>query len=143
MTNKEFYQAIVSLNISAELTEKATKLLATAENDSKKRTAEQSANRTANVTLANQISALMADNRAYAASEIVELMKSDGVTISTSKVTAVAKVAIEDGLWELVADYKVGGKGRKVNGYRKAETPPSDSADTDGEDDTDETDGED
>lgn len=135
MTNKEFYTAVINANISAEVTEKATSLLTTAENKNSKRTKEQEANRTANVELAKAIAKAMKPNTTYGASEIVTLM-ADTEKLSTAKITAVAKVAIEDGILTSVSGYKVGGKGRSVKGYRVTEEYLAEIAEDETEDET-------
>lgn len=120
MTNKEFFNAIINANISEEITEKATALLASAEKKNTKRSESQNANRLANIELARSFANAMDEGRTYGASEIVALMGDEGLT--TAKVTAVCKVGIEENIFEVVDDYKVGGKGRKVKGYKvKAE----------------------
>lgn len=116
MTNKEFYTAVINANISAELTEKATALLNSAEKKNNKRAEEQDLNRLANIKLARAIAKSMMSNTTYAASEIVTLM-ADTEKLSTAKVSAVAKVGVEEGIFTAVSGYKVGGKGRAVKGY--------------------------
>ena len=59
----------------------------------------------------------MKKNVTYAASEIVTLIAAEYPDIKTAKITPVMAVGIEEGMFTKVDDYKVGGKGRKVNDY--------------------------
>ena len=80
--------------------------------------AEQSAeNRSANLAIAEVIKSKMKKNVTYAASEIVTLIAAEYPDIKTAKITPVMAVGIDEGMFTKVDDYKVGGKGRKVNGY--------------------------
>ena len=104
-------------------------MLASAEKKNGKRAEASAENRSANAAIAQAIADKMA-NRTYAASEIVPLISADYPDIKTAKVVAVMAVGIEDGLFTKVDDYKVGGKGRKVNGYTKVVTDTADETDT-------------
>ncbi len=129
MTQKEMLTAIINGNITEEVKAKATEVLASLEKKGGKRAEQSAENRSANSAIAQAIADKMA-NRTYAASEIVTLISADYPDIKTAKVVAVMAVGIEDGLFTKVDDYKVGGKGRKVNGYTKVVTDTADETDT-------------
>ena len=79
------------------------------------------------IELAKQIIEKMG-NRTLAASEIFTLCSEiDGIS-SKSKVSAICRIAVEEGLMNSRDDYKVGGKGAKVKGYtpviQTSETEP-------------------
>lgn len=118
MTSKAFYTAVIEADLSAEITAKAQALLSTVEKKSAKASAKSSATQTANLEIAKGFAESMAVGTVYAVSELVALT---GTDLSTSKVSAVCKVAVESGLFTVVDGYKVGGKGRAVKGYTLAE----------------------
>ena len=119
MTTKEMLNAVIAANISADVTTKATEMLAAAEKKNGKRAEASAENRSANAAIAAVIAAAMTEGTKYAASEILPLISAEYPDIKTAKITAVMAVGIEDGLFEVDKEYKVGGKGRKVNGYSK------------------------
>ena len=119
MTTKEMLNAVIAANISADVTAKATEMLAAAEKKNGKRAEASAENRSANAAIAAVIAAAMTEDTKYAASEILPLISAEYPDIKTAKITAVMAVGIEDGLFEVDKEYKVGGKGRKVNGYSK------------------------
>lgn len=119
MTTKEMLNAVIAANISADVTAKATEMLAAAEKKNGKRAEASAENRSANAAIAAAIAAVMTEGTKYAASEILPLISAEYPDIKTAKITAVMAVGIEDGLFEVDKEYKVGGKGRKVNGYSK------------------------
>lgn len=124
MTNKEMLTAIINgAEITDEIKAKATEMLNAIDRKSAKRSEKSDSNRTANIAIAETIVSAMDSGRTYGASELNALM--DGA-YTTAKITAVMKVAVEDGLVTVVDGYKVGGKGRAVKGYTK--TADSDTA---------------
>ena len=129
MTSKEMLNAVIAGNITEDVKAKAREMLASAEKKNGKRAEASAENRSANAAIAQAIADKMA-NRTYAASEIVPLISADYPDIKTAKVVAVMAVGIEDGLFTKIDDYKVGGKGRKVNGYAKVVTDTADETDT-------------
>ena len=129
MTSKEMLNAVIAGNITEDVKAKAREMLASAEKKNGKRAEASAENRSANAAIAQAIADKMA-NRTYAASEIVPLISADYPDIKTAKVVAVMAVGIEDGLFTKVDDYKVGGKGRKVNGYTKVVADTTDETDT-------------
>ena len=119
MTTKEMLNAVINGTINDEVKAKATEMLAAAEKKNGKRAEASAENRSANAAIATVIAAAMTEGTKYAASEILPLISAEYPDIKTAKITAVMAVGIEDGLFEVDKEYKVGGKGRKVNGYSK------------------------
>ena len=119
MTNKAFYEAVLNANLSPEMNEKAKHLLEVTENKSAKRVGEKSALASANLALAHKVAEVMVEGVTVAVSELAPNFPE----LSTSKLSAVMRVGVEAGLFYKVEGYKVGGKGRAVNGY--ALTSPS------------------
>lgn len=117
ITNKVFFENVIKANLSDEMTEKAKALLATAEKKSASKAKAQTANTAANLALAKDFATKMKSGVTYAVSEIKALTKSE---LSTAKLTAVFKVGVENGVFTVVDNYKVGGKGRAVKGYALA-----------------------
>lgn len=121
MTNKAFYEAVINANLSEEITAKAVHLLEVTENKSAQRSKAQSATRQANVTMAQAIAQVLAQaGRTMAVSEIKVALGSEYAEVSTSKLSAVCKVGVEEGILSVTEGYKVGGKGREVKGYSVA-----------------------
>lgn len=121
MTNKEFFENVIKANISTEVTDKAKALLATAENKSKAKAKAQTENAKANLAIAKELISHLNEGTTYAVSEVKALTKSE---LSTAKISAVFKVAVENGLLTVLTGYKVGGKGRAVNGYTVPKSAP-------------------
>lgn len=117
MTTKEMLTAVINANISDDVTAKAKAMLESAEKKNTKRTEEQSENRKANIETARVLASYMKTGVTYAASEIKVLVADELPDITTAKITAVAKVGIEEGILTAIDGYKVGGKGRAVKGY--------------------------
>ena len=123
MTTKELMQAIINgTTPTEEMKSKATEVIASIDKKNGKRTEKSAENRSANSAIAVAIAAKMNNNTTYAVSELHPLILADYPDISKSKVSTVMGVGVEDGLFTVVNDYKVGGKGRKVNGYTKVTT---------------------
>lgn len=122
MTTKEMLNAIINGEINDEVKEKAKEMLASAEKKNGKRAEQSAENRSANLVIAEIIKSKMKKNTIYAASEIVTLIATEYPDIKTAKITPVMAVGIEEGMFTKVDDYKVGGKGRKVNGYTAVDT---------------------
>lgn len=123
MTHKEFYTAVIAADLSAEITAKATALLSAVEAKSAKSAAKSSATKSANLAIAEKIAAYIDTAAVFAVSEIKALIAEDEelAALSTSKLSAVCKAAVEGGIFSEVEGYKVGGKGRAVKGYALAE----------------------
>lgn len=119
MTTKEMLNAVIAANISAEVTEKATEMLAAQEKKNGKRAEASAENRSANAALAAEIVALMTDGQTLSAAEILPLIAATHPDINKAKIAAVMSVGAEDGLVTINPEYKEGGKGRKKNGYTK------------------------
>lgn len=113
MTNIQFYNAVIEANLSDEITEKAKHLLEVNSNKSSKRMEAQSANRTANIALAQSIAETIGKGTTFAISEIADSF----ADYTKSKLSAVCKVGVEEGIFTAIDNYKVGGKGRAVKGY--------------------------
>lgn len=126
ITNKVFFENVIKANLSAEMTDKAKALLATAEKKSASKAKAQTANALANLTAAKGFAALMKSGVTYAVSEIKALAKSED---STAKISAICKVGVENGVFTVIDGYKVGGKGRAVKGYSLAVAPAEDTED--------------
>lgn len=122
MTTKEMLNAIINGEINDEVKGKAKEMLASAEKKNGKRAEQSAENRSANLVIAEIIKSKMKKNTIYAASEIVTLIATEYPDIKTAKITPVMAVGIEEGMFTKVDDYKVGGKGRKVNGYTAVDT---------------------
>lgn len=130
MTTKEMLNAVINGNITDEVKKKAQEMLNKAEEKTGKRAEQSAKNRTENIAIAEVIYEKM-ESRIYGASEIVPLISDVYPDIKTAKVVAVMAVGIDEGMFTKVEDYKVGGKGRKVNGYTKIEP-----TETEGENET-------
>ncbi len=117
MTTKEMLTSVINGTINDEVKAKAREMLASAEKKNGKRAEQSAENRSANLAIAEVIKSKMKKNTTYAASEIVTLISAEYPDIKTAKITPVMTVGIEEGMFTKVDDYKVGGKGRKVNGY--------------------------
>ena len=128
MTNKVFFENIIAANLSAEMTDKAKALLATAENKSKAKAKAQTANAAANLAIARDLMGVMQNGVTYAVSEVKALAKSD---LHASKISAAFKVAVDAGELTVVDGYKVGGKGRAVKGYSLPVAVADDDSDGD------------
>ena len=130
MTNKEFFKNVIEANISTEVTDKAKALLATVEKKSASKAKAQTENAKANLAIAKELISKLTEGNTYAVSEVIAITKTE---LSTAKVSAVFKVAVAEGLLTVCTGYKVGGKGRAVNGYT---VPKSAPAPTEGEGET-------
>ena len=122
MTTKEMLNAVINGEINDEVKAKAREMLASAEKKSGKRAEQSAGNRSTNLAIAEVIKSKMKKNATYAASEIVTLIATEYPDIKTAKITPVMAVGIEEGMFTKIDDYKVGGKGRKVNGYTAVAT---------------------
>lgn len=122
MTTKEMLTSVINGTINDEVKAKAREMLASAEKKNGKRAEQSAENRSANLAIAEVIKSKMKKNTTYAASEIVTLIAAEYPDIKTAKITPVMAVGIEEGMFTKVDDYKVGGKGRKVNGYTAVTT---------------------
>ena len=118
MTSKEMLTAIINGGeITTEIKDKAKEMLAALDKKTESRSKKSAENASANLELAKSVTELM-ESRTYGASEIVTLAKNNGIELNTSKVGHIFKVASENGLIESIDNYKVGGKGRAVKGYK-------------------------
>ena len=117
MTTKEMLTKVIEGTINDEVKAKAREMLTSAEKKNGKRAEQSAGNRSANLAIAEVIKSKMKKNTTYSASEIVTLIATEYPDIKTAKITPVMTVGIEEGMFTKIDDYKVGGKGRKVNGY--------------------------
>ena len=129
MTTKEMLTAVINGTINDEVKAKAVEMLASAEKKNSKRVEQSAEIHTANLAIAKVIKSKMA-NRTYGASEIVTLIADEYPDIKTAKITAVMADGIKANMFTVINDYKIGGKGRKVNGYAKAVTETTDETET-------------
>lgn len=116
MTKKDFFKAVSEGTINEEIKAKALELYKKAVADADKRSKAQTENKNANLALANIIIERM-KGRTLACSEIFTLCRDVEDFTSPSKVSAVCRLAVEEGLMTCRDDYKVGGKGSKVKAY--------------------------
>lgn len=114
MTYKDFYETVIKANISAEVTAKAKDALSKLSNKTASKDKAKSENTKANLAIASEFAKVMKPNTIYAVSEIKALTKSE---LHPSKISAICRAAVDDGIFSVVEDYKVGGKGRAVKGY--------------------------
>ena len=114
MTYKAFYEAVIKANISAEVTDKAKDALSKLSNKTASKDKAKSENTKANLAIASEFAKVMKPNTIYAVSEIKALTKSE---LHPSKISAICRAAVDDGMFSVVEGYKVGGKGRASKGY--------------------------
>ena len=129
ITYKAFYEAVIKANISAEVTEKAKDALSKLSNKTASKDKAKSENTKANLAIAAEFAKVMKPNTIYAVSEIKALTKSE---LHPSKISAVCRAAVDDGMFSVVEGYKVGGKGTPKKGYSLIVS--EDTEDTDTED---------
>lgn len=129
ITYKAFYEAVIKANISAEVTEKAKDALSKLSNKTASKDKAKSENTKANLAIAAEFAKVMKPNTIYAVSEIKALTKSE---LHPSKISAVCRAAVDDGMFSVVEGYKVGGKGSPKKGYSLIVS--EDTEDTDTED---------
>ena len=110
MTNREFYNAIVSAKISDEITEFAEKAIAKMDEKNAKRSNTKSATQVANDEIKVAILAQMEAEKVYTCKEISEKHE-----ISTQKTSALMRQLAQSGKVE-VSEVKVKGQGT-VKGY--------------------------
>ena len=110
MTNREFYNAIVSAKISEEITEFAEKAIAKMDEKNAKRSNTKSATQVANDEIKVAILAQMEAEKVYTCKEISEKHE-----ISTQKTSALMRQLAQSGKVE-VSEVKVKGSGI-VKGY--------------------------
>lgn len=120
MSKKDFYTAVANNSITDEVINKAKELLTKEEERSAKSTEKrkeaQTESRKVNIDLARKFAERIG-NRTLAASEIFVLCGDIEGVSSVSKVSAICRVGVEEGIFTSIDDYKVGGKGSKVKGY--------------------------
>ena len=114
MTQKEMLTNVINGNITEEVKAKAKEMLATVNKSNK-----SSKTRTENLAIARAISEKLNNNTTYATSEILPLISADYPNITQAKISAVMKVGVEEKMFSVCTGYKVGNKGRGVNGYTK------------------------
>ena len=105
MTTREFLNAIVSANLSDEMTEKANALIASLDKRNSARKAKPSKTAVANEPIKQAIVEYLTANGQKVASEIGE-----GLNISTQKASALCRQLVESGMLT-VSDVKVAKKG--------------------------------
>ena len=114
MTYKDFYETVIKANISAEVTAKAKDALSKLSNKTASKDKAKSENTKANLAIASEFAKVMKPNTIYAVSEIKALTKSE---LHPSKISAICRAAVDDGMFSVVEGYKVGGKGSPKKGY--------------------------
>ena len=114
MTYKDFYETVIKANISAEVTAKAKDALSKLSNKTASKDKAKSENTKANLAIASEFAKVMKPNTIYAVSEIKALTKSE---LHTSKISAICRAAVDNGMFSVVEGYKVGGKGSPKKGY--------------------------
>ena len=105
MTTREFLNAIVSANLSDEMTEKANALIASLDKRNSARKAKPSKTAVANEPIKQAIVEYLTANGQKVSSEIGE-----GLNISTQKASALCRQLVESGMLT-VSDVKVAKKG--------------------------------
>ena len=114
MTYKDFYETVIKANISAEVTAKAKDALSKLTNKTASKDKAKSENTKANLAIASEFAKVMKPNTIYAVSEIKALTKSE---LHPSKISAICRAAVDNGMFSVVEGYKVGGKGTPKKGY--------------------------
>lgn len=114
MTYKDFYETVIKANISAEVTAKAKDALSKLSNKTASKDKAKSENTKANLAIASEFAKVMKPNTIYAVSEIKALTKSE---LHPSKISAICRAAVDNGMFSVVEGYKVGGKGTPKKGY--------------------------
>lgn len=117
MTQREFFTAVVSANISDSITEYATSAIAKLDEKNAKRKTTGTATQKANKVIKDVILSAMEKGVTYTATEIVAL-GIEGVT-STQKVSPLMKQIADTGKI-IISEVKIKGKG-KVKGYTLAD----------------------
>lgn len=133
-SKKDFYKAVSEGKMNDQIKEKALELYKKAVADADKRSKAQTENKNANIALAKIIIERM-KGRTLACSEIFTLCRDIEEFTSPSKVSAVCRLAVDEGMMSVRDDYKVGGKGSKVKAY----TPIAENKTTEDETTEDET----
>lgn len=123
MTNREFFTAVISANINAEITDFATDAIRKLDERNSKRKSTQTAAQKANDAFKVEIADFLTGRDDFTlCSEIAEHFG-----VSTQKVTGVLSLMVKDGT-VIAADIKV--KGGKRKGYKvKAEVEAEVEAD--------------
>ena len=114
MTYKDFYETVIKANISAEVTAKAKDALSKLSNKTASKDKAKSENTKANLAIASEFAKVMKPNTIYAVSEIKALTKSE---LHPSKISAICRAAVDNGMFSVIEGYKVGGKGTPKKGY--------------------------
>lgn len=117
MTQREFFTAVASANISDSITEYATSAIAKLDEKNAKRKSTGTATQRANVAIKEAIISAMEAGVTYTAAEIVAL-GIEGVS-STQKVSPLMKQIAKTGK-VVISEIKIKGKGT-VKGYTLAE----------------------
>lgn len=132
MTYKDFYETVIKANISAEVTAKAKDALSKLSNKTASKDKAKSENTKANLAIASEFAKIMKPNTIYAVSEIKALTKSE---LHPSKISAICRAAVDNGMFSVIEGYKVGGKGTPKKGYSLIVSEVvEDTEDTDTED---------
>ena len=112
MTNREFYESVIAANISEEMTSHANHLLELLDNKNSKRAEASIKNKAGNLAVARAFAEWMKE-RTVAVSEIADAFPD----YNKSKISAIMRDGVAEGLFNELKAYKVGGKGRNVKGY--------------------------
>lgn len=123
MTTRELLNAIINrAEITDEMIEKAKEMEKALDKKNENRTKKSKENNEKNIALAKEIMKRMENNTFYAVSELFMICEINDIDVANkSKLTAICKSAVEEGLMTSTDDYKVEGKGRKVKGYKVVE----------------------
>ena len=126
MTNREFFTAIVSVNVSDEITEFAKTALVKLDKKNENRRNSTSPNQKANEDFKVEILNYMnEDTSAIYTAKVL----ADKFGVSTQKISALVKQMVDNGKLAVIDKVK-DSKGNKVKGY-KVIVPDTEVADTD------------
>lgn len=114
ITYKEFYEAVIKANISAEVTDKAKDALAKLNTKTASKDKAKTENAKANLAEFAKFAEVMNPNTTYSVAEVKALTKSE---LHPSKISAIFRDAEKANLVTSVEGYKAGGKGRASKGY--------------------------
>ena len=126
MTNREFFTAIVSANVSDEITKFAKSALVKLDVKNEKRRNSTSPNQRANEDFKTDILAYMRED---ASAVYTAKVLADKFSVSTQKISALVKQMVDNGTLDILDKVK-DSKGNKVKGY-KVRVTDTEVADTD------------
>ena len=130
MSTKEMLEKIINgEEITPEIIEKAKEMLNSVKSRDSKRAEKSNETKSANSAVALEIYELMAVDKWYAISEIVEKLIPE-TPHNKNKISAIMKQGVTDGIFEERNDYKVDNKGDKKKGYMRIETDTAETEET-------------